>query len=272
MERPVDVPKTGRTEARSKPGGAADDYSDVPDMFMVLGSLPPNSAAYHRSREQIVTRCLHLADNVARHFDRRGEDLEDLVQVARVGLLNAVNRFDPQKGSSFLGFAVPTMMGEVRRHFRDHGWAMHVPRSIKDRHIQIVRATVELTQTLRRAPTAGELAAELGISREEVVESLVAADAYQPQSIEAPVGHGDGESKHLADLLGDNDPALEHVTNREAVRPLLAGLPPRERIVLELRFFKGMTQSQIAEQIGVSQMHVSRILSDTLRYLREQLQ
>ncbi|QCH23968.1 SigB/SigF/SigG family RNA polymerase sigma factor [Mycobacteroides salmoniphilum] len=272
MECPVDAPETGRTEARSKPSGTSDDYSDVPDMFLALRDLPPDSPAYHRLREQIVTRCLHLADNVARHFDRRGEDLEDLTQVARVGLLNAVNRFDPEKGSSFLGFAVPTMMGEVRRHFRDHSWSMHVPRSIRDRHAQIARATAELTQNLQRSPTASELATELGISREEVVESLVAADAYQPQSIDAPVAYGDDESKHLADLLGDNDPALEHVTNREAVRPLLAGLPPRERIVLELRFFKGMTQSQIAEQIGVSQMHVSRILSDTLRYLREQLQ
>ncbi len=272
MECPVEVPSTGRAEARSKPSGPADDYSDVPNMFVALGGLPPGSTAYDRGREQIVTRCLPLADNVARHFDRRGVDLEDLIQVARVGLMNAVNRFDPEKGSSFLGFAVPTMMGEVRRHFRDHGWSIHVPRAIRDRHAQIARATVELTQALQRAPTATELAIELGINREEVVESLIAADAYQPQSIEAPLAQGNEESRHLADLLGDTDPALEHVTNREAVRPLLAALPRRERIVLELRFFKGMTQSQIAEQIGVSQMHVSRILSDTLRYLREQLQ
>lgn len=272
MECPVDVPELGRTEARSKQGATPEDYSDVPDMFRALANLSPGSPTYQCCRERIVNRCLPLADNVARHFDRRGEDLEDLVQVARVGLLNAVNRFDPEKGSSFLGFAVPTMMGEVRRHFRDHGWSMHVPRAIRDRHVQIARATAELTQTLQRAPTAGELADELGISREDVVESLVAADAYQPQSIEAPLARGDEESKHLTDLLGDTDPALEHVTNRESVRPLLARLPPRERIVLELRFFKGMTQSQIAGEIGVSQMHVSRILSDTLRCLREQLQ
>ncbi|GAB5905902.1 RNA polymerase sigma factor SigF [Mycobacteroides chelonae] len=272
MECPVDVPDTGRPAAKPKPGGAADDYSDVPDMFLALVGMPSDGAAYQRGREQIVTRCLPLADNVARHFDRRGVDLEDLVQVARVGLMNAVNRFDPEKGANFLGFAVPTMMGEVRRYFRDHGWSMHVPRAIRDRHVQIARATAELTQALQRAPTASELAAELDISREDVVESLVAADAYQPQSIEAPLTHGDDESKHVGDLLGGIDPALEHVTNREAVRPLLAGLPRRERAVLELRFFKGMTQSQIADQIGVSQMHVSRILSDTLRHLREQLQ
>ncbi|OHU50842.1 SigB/SigF/SigG family RNA polymerase sigma factor [Mycobacteroides chelonae] len=272
MDCPVDAPDAGRAEVRSRPNGATDDYSDVPDMFLALVGLSTDSSAYLRGREQIVTRCLPLADNVARHFDRRGEDLEDLVQVARLGLLNAVNRFDPEKGSSFLGFAVPTMMGEVRRYFRDHGWSMHVPRAIRDRHVQIARATAKLTQTLQRTPTPGELAAELGISHEAVVESLVAADAYQPRSIEAPVAQGDDDSKHLADVLGDTDPALEHVTNREAVRPLLAGLPRRERTVLELRFFKGMTQSQIAEQIGVSQMHVSRILSDTLRQLREQLQ
>lgn len=272
MECPVDGPDVGRTEARCKQGGANDDYSDVVDMFRALADMSPDSSAYRRSREQIVTRCLPLADNVARHFDRRGEDLEDLVQVARVGLLNAVNRFDPQKGASFLGFAVPTMMGEVRRYFRDHGWSIHVPRAIRDRHGQIARATAELTQSLKRAPTAGELAAELEMSREEVVESLVAAQAYQPRSIETPLAHGDEESKHLSDLLGDTDPGLEHITNREAVRPLLLGLPRRERIVLELRFFKGMTQSQIADEIGVSQMHVSRILGETLRHLREQLQ
>lgn len=271
MECPVDVPETGHSQVKPRVGRATDDYADVPDMFRSLAGLAEHSDAYQRKHEAIVTRCLPLADNVARHFDRRGEDLEDLIQVARVGLLNAVNRFDPEKGASFLGFAVPTMMGEVRRHFRDHGWSLHVPRAIRDRHAQISRATAELTQELQRAPTAGELAAELGIDREEVVESLIAADAYQPQSIEAPLSHGDQESKHLSDLLGNEDPALEHVTNREAVRPLLANLPLRERTVLELRFFKGMTQSQIAAQIGVSQMHVSRILSDTLRYLREQM-
>ncbi|MGH3726263.1 MAG: SigB/SigF/SigG family RNA polymerase sigma factor [Mycobacterium sp.] len=271
MESSIDVPDTERAQAASTEGRTGDNYTDVLEMFQVLAGLPSGSAEYRTQRERIVTRCLPLSDNVARHFDRRGEELEDLIQVARVGLLNAVNRFDPDKGSSFLSFAVPTMMGEVRRYFRDHGWSMHVPRAIRDRHVQIARATADLTQSLRRAPTASELAKELNLDREDVVASLVAADAYQPQSIDAPLSRGDEESKQLADVLGGRDPALEHVTNREALRPLLAALPERERVVLELRFFGDMTQSQIAERIGVSQMHVSRILADTLRYLREEM-
>lgn len=276
---PDDDPSTAgpaerSTQAKSRSAGrdGSDDYADVLGMFHTLAALDSSSTEHERQRERIVTRCLPLAENVARHFDRRGEDLEDLIQVARLGLLNAVNRFDPQKGSGFIGYAVPTMMGEVRRYFRDHGWSLHVPRAIRDRHLQIARTTADLTQTLRRAPTAGELAAELGIDREDVIESLIAADAYQPQSIEAPIAHRDDQTKHLADVLGDPDPAMEHVTDRETLKPLLASLSERERAVLELRFFRGMTQSQIGEQIGVSQMHVSRILSSTLQRLREQME
>jgi RNA polymerase sigma-B factor len=133
-----------------------DEYDDVVDMFVALKSLPDGSREFARQRERIVTRCLPLADHVARHYDRRGEHLEDLTQVARIGLMNAVNRFDPEKSSSFLGFAIPTMMGEVRRHFRDHGWSMHVPRRIRDRHGQITKATAHLTHDLGRAPNASE--------------------------------------------------------------------------------------------------------------------
>ncbi len=162
MECPVDVPETGHSQVKPRVGRATDDYADVPDMFRSLAGLAEHSDAYQRKHEEIVTRCLPLADNVARHFDRRGEDLEDLIQVARVGLLNAVNRFDPEKGASFLGFAVPTMMGEVRRHFRDHGWSLHVPRAIRDRHAQISRATAELTQELQRAPTRRGVGGRVG--------------------------------------------------------------------------------------------------------------
>jgi RNA polymerase sigma-B factor len=248
-----------------------DEYHDVVDMFVVLKSLPPDSREFTRQRERIVTRCLQLADHVARHYDRRGENLEDLTQVARIGLMNAVNRFDPAKSSSFLGFAVPTMMGEVRRHFRDHGWSMHVPRRIRDRHGQITKATAQLTHDLGRAPTATELSELLDLDREEVVESLVAAASYNVHSIDAPVAGGDGSPRMLADTIGDVDAEFDHITDREAVRPLLAALPERERTILYLRFFASMTQSQIAERVGVSQMHVSRILERTLCQLRDQL-
>jgi RNA polymerase sigma-B factor len=185
--------------------------------------------------------------------------------------MNAINRFDADKSSSFLAFAIPTMMGEVRRHFRDHAWSMHVPRRIRDRHGQITKATAHLTQNLGRAPTAGELSELLGLDREEVVESLIAAASYNLQSIDAPISGGDGKPRMLAETIGDVDPEFDHITDMEAVRPLLVALPERERTVLYLRFFASMTQSQIAERIGVSQMHVSRILERTLTKLRDQL-
>jgi RNA polymerase sigma-B factor len=257
--------------AAERPSGN-DEYGDVIGMFEVLGGLDEDSPAYRRQRDAIVTRCLPLAEHIARHYDRRGEDLEDLTQIARLGLVNAVKRFDPEKGAGFLSFAVPTMMGEVRRHFRDHGWAMHVPRRLKDRHVQLTRAMSDMTQSLGRAPTPSELAEYLEIDRQDVVESLVASAAYRTHSIDAPVGGGDdGDARMLQDTVGGPDPAFARITDQESVRPLIAALPERERTILYLRFFDSMTQSQIAERIGVSQMHVSRILERTLKELRSKL-
>ncbi len=248
-----------------------DEYADVMEMFTKLAGTVPESAEVARQREAIFNRCLALADRIARHYGGRGEDIEDLVQVARLGLVKAVNRFDPAKGSHFVAFAVPTMMGEVRRHFRDHGWSMHVPRRLKDRHGNITRATTELTQTLGRAPTAGQLAEHLDMSREDIVDSMLAAEAYRVHSIDAPVSSGDSAPRMVSDTVGEVDFEFDRITDQETVRPLLASLPERERTVLYLRFFESMTQSQIAERIGVSQMHVSRILERTLRELRQQL-
>jgi RNA polymerase sigma-B factor len=249
-----------------------DSYDDVADMFRVLRELPAESHEYRRQRECIVARCLPLADHVARHFGRRGESLDDLTQVARLGLMNAINRFDPAKGPSFIGFAIPTMMGEVRRYFRDHSWGMRVPRRLRELHVQISRTTAELVQKLGRAPTATELSQALEVPREEIVECLVAGDAYQLESLDAPLGpDGSGKERQVADAVGVIDPQIDHITNREAVRALVAALPRRERAVLHMRFFESMTQSQIAERIGVSQMQVSRILANTLQSLRDQL-
>src|ERR1700744_5139446 len=259
----------------ARSGKASDDsYDDVVEMFVVLSQLPAESHLYARQRERIVARCLPLADHVARHFSGRGEGREDLTQVARLGLMNAINRFDPDKGPSFIGFAIPTMMGEVRRYFRDHSWGMRVPRRLRELHVQIGRATGELTQKLGRAPTASELAETLGVSREEVVECLIAGDAYRPDSLDAPVAAAANSDKDrsVADGIGAIDPQIDHITNREAVRGLMATLPQSDRDVLYMRFFEPMTQSQIAEQIGVSQMQVSRILARTLKSLRDQLE
>ena len=248
-----------------------DDYADVLEMFHHLARLEEGTTTHQRHRDRIIERCMPMADHVALHFDRRGEALDDLVQVARVGLLNAVRRFDPTLGSPFIAFAIPTMMGEVRRHFRDHAWTMHVPRRIRDLHVQISRATTDLTQTLGHAPTPTELAKYLDTDRDVVVECLVSAEAYNLRSLDAPIGDEGGRPRMVADVVGQNDERLEHVTNREALRPLLAALPQRDRDVLEMRFFESMTQSQIAEKIGTSQMQVSRILSRILGELREQL-
>lgn len=250
-----------------------DSYDDVVAMFLALAQLPAESHEYARQRERIVARCLPLADHVASHFGRRGEGLDDLTQVARLGLMNAVNRFDPAKGASFIGFAVPTMMGEVRRYFRDYSWGMRVPRRLRELHVQIGRTTSDLAQELGRAPTASELSKALDVSREEVIECLVAGDAYRLESLDAPLGaDSSGKARLVADSIGGIDPQIDHITNREAVRALVADLPQREREVLHMRFFESMTQSQIAERIGVSQMQVSRILASTLQCLRDQLE
>ncbi|OHT79066.1 RNA polymerase subunit sigma [Mycobacteroides chelonae] len=240
-------------------------------MISVLRSLPSGSLDYRRQLERIITLCLPLADNIAWRFARRGQEHEDLVQVARLGLLHAVNRFDATKGGNFLAFAVPTMMGEVRRHFRDLGWSVHVPRSIRDRHVQITQLISKLSHELRRAPTASELATALQISLEDVVEVLAAADAYRPQSLDGPVRRENGDTEQLTAKLGGSDMRLERVVDLETLRASLANLPPRDRAALELRFFGGLTQSQIATRIGVSQMHVSRILTSTLNFLREEM-
>ncbi|WP_273732720.1 RNA polymerase sigma factor SigF [Mycolicibacterium septicum] len=247
------------------------EYADVRDMFRELGGLSEDSSAYERQRERIVERCLPLADHIARRFDGRGEPREDLIQVARVGLVNAVNRFDVDAGSDFVSFAVPTIMGEVRRHFRDNSWSVKVPRRLKELHLRLGAATAELSQRLGRAPTASELAVELEMDREEVIEGLVAGSSYNTLSIDSG-GGGDEEAPAIVDTLGDMDEGLDQIDNRETLRPLLAQLPERERTVLVLRFFESMTQTQIAERVGVSQMHVSRLLAKSLARLRDQLE
>jgi RNA polymerase sigma-B factor len=239
-------------------------------MFGHLRSLDEESVAFRRHRDAIVEQALPVADRIARRFKNRGEPLDDLVQAARVGLVNAVNRFDVETGSDFLSFAVPTITGEVRRHFRDHGWAVKVPRRLKDLQKQLVAARGELSQRLGRAPTPSELADHLELDRELVVQALIAGSNYSTRSTDMPIG-SDGESRSLGETFGDVDPNLDSVLDAETVRPLIAGLPERHRDVLMLRFFENMTQTQIAERIGCSQMHVSRLIAQALRTLRNEI-
>ena len=239
-------------------------------MFCRLKTLDEGTVAYRRQREAIVERTLPLADHIARRFRNRGEPTDDLVQAARVGLVNAVNRFDPDNGADFLAFAVPTMMGEVRRHFRDFGWAVKVPRRLKDLQGQLVKARNELSQENGRAPTATEIANHLGIDREAVIEATIASSNYSTLSTDVQAGP-DSEFRAIGDTLGDVDPNLDKVIDLETVRPLIAALPDREQRVLTLRFFENLTQTQIAARMGYSQMHVSRLISKALRTLRDQV-
>ena len=247
------------------------EYADVTGMFRHLITLDGQSSEYRRQRDVIIERCLPLADHIARRFSNRGEPLEDLVQVARMGLIQAVNRFDTANGADFLAFAVPTMMGEVRRHFRDHGWSVKVPRRMKELGPQLNRARDELSQRLGRAPTASEIAGYLGLDYEEVVQAQIAASAYSTLSSDAPgpAAAGDDEGLSISSSFGDLDANLDKVLDVETVRPLVAALPERQQTVLLLRFFENMTQTQIAERLGISQMHVSRLLARSLATLRE---
>jgi RNA polymerase sigma-B factor len=248
------------------------EYADVLAMFRELASIAPDSMEFQRHRDKIVERCLPLADHIARRFEGRGEPRDDLIQVARVGLVNAVIRFDVEAGSDFVSFAVPTIMGEVRRHFRDNSWSVKVPRRLKELHLRLGSATADLSQRLGRAPTATELAAELDMGRDEVVEGLVAGSSYNTLSIDTGGSSSeDDDARAIADTLGDMDVGLARIEDREALRPLLEALPERERMVLVLRFFESMTQTQIAERVGISQMHVSRLLAKSLSRLRDQL-
>jgi RNA polymerase sigma-B factor len=251
-------------------GNSTSNYADVTEMFRHLKTLDDGSSAHRRQRAAICEHCLPLADHIAGRYRNRGESHEDLVQAARVGLVNALNRFDVDNGADFLSFAVPTMMGEVRRHFRDCGWAVKVPRNIKDIQLQVNRATGELAQRLGRAPTATEIAEHLGIDREQVVQAVIAGANYSTLSTDVPVRR-DEDSGSLGENFGGEDAGFDKVLDMATVRPLIAALPERQRTVLTLRFFEHMTQSQIAERVGYSQMHVSRLLATALETLRSQV-
>ena len=216
-------------------------------------------------RNELAERHRGLAITLARRFNGRGEPLDDLLQVAMIALLRAIERFEPERGNSFTTFATPTVLGELRRHFRDHTWALKVPRPIKDLHLRVRPAVGELRAELGRAPTVPELARHLECRDEDVIEALEVSAAYRPGSIHAPSAGGDGLS--LEDrLAADGDP-LHSFEVGEMVRSLIARLPERERTVLHLRFYDELSQSEIAERVGLSQMHVSRILRATLERL-----
>jgi RNA polymerase sigma-B factor len=233
----------------------------------------PGCSATERdaAREALVHLHLPLVEHCARRFRNRGEPFEDLVQVGTIGLIKSVDRFDTDRGVEFSTYATPTIIGEIKRYFRDKGWAIRVPRRLQELRMQITAATAELTQTLGRSPTPREIADRVGCSVEEIVEGLESSNAYATLSLDANDDSDEG-GQSMLDAIGIDDEALEQVEIRESVKPLLESMPAREKKILLLRFFKNMTQSQIAAEIGVSQMHVSRLLSRTLEQLRASLE
>lgn len=248
----------------------AADRARVREMFQRLAAMDEDDPARVRLREELVEAHLPLVEYLARRFRNRGEPLDDLIQVATIGLIKSVDRFDLERGVEFSTYATPTIVGEIKRHFRDKGWAIRVPRRLQELKLSLTKATSELSQRNGRSPTVAELAQHLGMTEEEILEGLESANAYSAVSLDAPDG-GDDDSPAVADSLGMMDDALEGVEYRESLKPLLEQLPPREKKILMLRFFGNMTQSQIAGELGISQMHVSRLLARTLAQLRTRL-
>ncbi len=239
-------------------------------LFREFAAASAGSPEHHKLRDALVAQYSSLAHQLAHRFAHRGEQLDDLAQVAMVGLIHAIDRFDATRGVEFPSYAVPTIVGEIKRYFRDHAWSMRVPRRLKELHLSLTAAINELSQRNGHAPNASDLAEYLGISREEVLEGLEVAGAYRSGSLDAPM-RGEESMPTVASTLGVEDPNFDQIENRETLLPLLAALPPRERTIVMLRFFGNLTQSQIAEKVGLSQMHVSRLLAQTLRQLRTRL-
>jgi RNA polymerase sigma-B factor len=232
---------------------------EVADLFR---RLPDPSA-----RDELAEEFLPLAEYFARRFSGRGEPIEDLTQTASLGLLNAIDRFDPDRGVPFATYAAATIVGELKRHFRDRGWALRVPRNVQETAILVNRTMSSLWQDLGRAPTVPEIASAADIGEDDVLQALDALQAYTTDSLDAPTSDA---SSTAAESIGQEDVSFEISEEWLSLAPALRDLPERERMILYLRFFEGKTQTEIAEELGISQMHVSRLVSQSLEKLRGQ--
>jgi RNA polymerase sigma-B factor len=231
---------------------------------------------YHQNgdvdaRQQLIERHLEFVRRLARRYARRGEQLDDLTQVGCVGLIKAIDRFDGSFGANLTTYAAPNILGEIKRHFRDRGWSVRVPREIQELNVRLTKVVDELTTQLGRSPSVVELASEAGATTEQVLEALESSSAYSALSLsEAP--DADEESAGPMDSLGEEDEHFEQSEQRITLATGIQRLPARERTILHLRFFEGLTQSEIAERVGVSQMHVSRLIRDSLDRMRRELE
>ncbi|MFE9790107.1 SigB/SigF/SigG family RNA polymerase sigma factor, partial [Nocardia salmonicida] len=244
-------------------------YEHAEPLFVHLSLTDPRSPQHDALRDRIIEVCLPLAEHIARKYANRGEIFDDLLQTARLGMVMAVDRYDVTTGSPFLGFAVPTIMGEVRRHFRDHIWPLHVPRREKELQGKVRATTEQMSRRLQRSPTAHELATELDVPVTDIARTLVAANAFQTRSLDTPARDNDGDpSMTIADTFGADDPHYRLAEDTITVAPLLAQLPAEDRQLLVWRFYDTLSQGEIAERLGVSQMSVSRKLTRLLGNLR----
>jgi RNA polymerase sigma-B factor len=248
----------------SDSGDNAPAHSIEVEESLEVGASVTESTLTEAERDDMITRNLGLAHQLARRFLHRGEPLDDLVQVASVALVKSVDRFDPERGVDFAAFATRTIIGELKRHFRDKGWAVRASRRVQELYLEMGHATSTLTQELGRNPTVAELAQATGASEEAVIEAIEAGQGYRSASIDA----SENEDDPLSARLGERDSGYDSVEERAVLGPALATLPPREQSILRMRFIDGLTQSEIATEIGVSQMHVSRLLASSLEKLR----
>jgi RNA polymerase sigma-B factor len=256
-QMPADAGDENDAAAGGVDVGSLDERTKV-----MFGRMPDPGA-----REELVVAYRALAEYLARRFAGRGEPLDDLIQVASIGLLKAIDRFDLGRGVKFSTYATPTIVGELKRHFRDRGWAMRIPRRLQEIGLQLRSAVPALSQDLGRSPTISEIADRTGLTIEEVLEGMDAVHAYSLASLDAPANEDDERGRTLR-AIGVEDETLELLEAWASVAPHLRELPDRERRILYLRFIRGMTQSQVADELGISQMHVSRLLTRVLVQLR----
>jgi RNA polymerase sigma-B factor len=285
LTRPDRPPTTPEPEIRSEPvgsetveqGPADTSPADHParsrgiraadELLATMVRLPKGHPDRARIRARVIEMYLPFAAKLARRFHSRGEPVNDLIQVASIGLIKAVDRFDVDRNIEFTRYATPTIIGEVKRHFRDKGWTVRVPRELQELRLKVVRAKGELAVSLGRSATVAEIAEHLDTSERRVLDAIYCGNAYRPASLHQPVP-GEDSLLEIRDVLGGPDPELESAENRVSLRPLITRLPARERRIVALRFFADMTQAQIAAEVGISQMHVSRLLTRSLRQMR----
>jgi len=222
-----------------------------------------------QAREQLIEQYMSLVRSLARRYSYRGEQLDDLVQIGSIGLIKAIDRFDINRGVELTTYATPNIIGEIKRHFRDRGWAVRVPRGLQELNVRLSKLIEQLTVQLSRSPTIPELAKAAGVDEEDVLEALESGRAYSSLSLSSGGGTEDGEELDPLESLGEVEHQYEVSEDRAVLAPGFKVLDPRERQILHLRFFEGLTQSQIAQQVGISQMHVSRLIARALDTLRE---